>query len=94
MRFSIVTTENMDRFKAANAQSVMACYQPWRCKTREQKFRFLIAHRFVTIPMEGKYINFQEAAGKAAFDVGDAFSRALEALAKAERLEGGNKNGG
>lgn len=94
VRFSIVTTENMDRFKAANAQSVMACYQPWRCKTREQKFRFLIAHRFVTIPMEGKYINFQEAADKAAFDVGDAFSRALEALAKAERLEGGNKNGG
>lgn len=87
--FSIVTTEDMDRFKAANARSVMACYQPWRCKTKEQKFRFLIAHRFVTIPMEGKYINFQKAADEASFDVEDTFAKSLEALTKAERLKGG-----
>ena len=84
-----MTTEDMDRFKAANARSVMACYQPWRCKTKEQKFRFLIAHRFVTIPMEGRYINFQRAADEAGFDVEDAFKKALEALAEAELLEGG-----
>ena len=92
--FAIVTTEDMDRFKAANVQSVMACYQPWRCKTKEQKFRFLIAHRFTAIPMEGKYVNFKKAADEAAFDVEDTFAKALEARAKAERLEGGNKNGG
>ena len=85
--FSIVTKEDVDRYKARNVESVMACYQPWRCRTTEQKFRFLIAHRFIDIPMEGRYLNFQREAENAGFDIEWKYEKALEALAKAESDE-------
>ncbi|MGN0313451.1 MAG: TnsA endonuclease N-terminal domain-containing protein [Fusicatenibacter sp.] len=77
--FSIITKEDINLDLVINVKNVMSCYQEFRVVNKTQKLMYLIAHRYISVPMDKGRLNFQELADKADFDIEDLYEKAITA---------------
>lgn len=75
--FTLVTNEDVDLILISNIQAVRSCYEEHRVTNTVQKLKYLIAHRYVAVPMNQKVLNFQELAEHAVFDIDDLYAKVL-----------------
>lgn len=79
VEFSIVTQEDINFDLSVNVKNVMSCYQEFRVANKVQKLMYLVAHRYVTVPMDKKRLNFQELADRVVFDIDDMYEKVIRA---------------
>lgn len=77
--FQIVTKEDINLDLVVNVKNVMNCYQEFRVVNKTQKLMYLIAHRYITVPMDKERLNFQELADRADFDIEDMYQKVITA---------------
>ena len=73
--FSIITREDINLDYVINISNVMSFYDEFRVVSREHKLMYLIAHRYVIVPMDKMRLNFKKLADKATFDIDDLYEK-------------------
>lgn len=61
--WELIFSDELNRFKAMNIQSVMKCYDKERVSTVDQMYRYLIGHRYIVVDLE-KTIYFSKIANQ------------------------------
>ena len=79
VRFKLVTNEDINQVLVWNVKSVMSYYESFKVISKEQKLKYLIAHKYVYIPMDKQILDFHEIVERAGFDVDELYKRVLVA---------------
>lgn len=79
MRFKLVTNEDINKVLVWNVKSVMSYYESFKVISKEQKLKYLIAHKYVHIPMDKQILDFREIVKRAGFDIDELYKRVLVA---------------
>lgn len=91
VRFRFVTNRDINRVLVANVKAVMSYYDELKVVNTTQKLKYLIAHRYVAVPMDKKILNFKELTERACFDVDELYKEVTTARELYERhTEGRN----
>ena len=79
VRFKLVTNEDINQVLVWNVKSVMSYYESFKVISKEQKLKYLIAHKYVYIPMDKQILDFHEIVERAGFDIDELYKRVLVA---------------
>lgn len=79
VRFKLVTNEDINQVLVWNVKSVMSYYESFKVISKEQKLKYLIAHKYVYIPMDKQILDFHEIVERACFDIDELYKRVLVA---------------